>query len=610
LTISFFKNKLYLSTAKTIKGFIMFISKYWYLLLFLCLIVISCQDSNMGANAGKQSLTPKGPASLSQASKLGKAVVSSTGDTLINRTMATNSPMRNPNWDWTNNTKDTLYTTSNPGEPIIIKRPYYDASASIRPYLVGSDGTRDIWPKDGWTLLLRDFGTTNYDAPTPFFVLYNKYRGILRYFYYGNSAQTNPTYVKGTITIQNGVHSPLFTLTDSTSQTLNNYSYKQSTLSEYYSNQWNFIDFNLSGYDPNISDKYARFLIKIEGINQLSLNGIASISMNGLLGAGGSTSSQLAHSVAGGRYLYSDISKAYKDVKTAQQKYTNLLKQQSSNKQAWWRKALSEAAAAVPSGWPNHLRNLVGVVGSLIGGGSSQSRQPTPVTIIGGATFTGKLVQQYPLTNLGFIVPGAKVNNPGQAARDNELPLHNPAPGLFNLTSLPTVTATAYGDCYSSSSAIKESQTNSSSVVIPYKESSTSNSNLTPDNVPPGGNRCATFYGYITYHVSVNYVENSNIFNGNEKVQAALTYPSTDNESPTSYQNVTGDGTVSFGVEFSSLDQWYSAVKGGWKNYFAHVGIYAQLHPKDAASGVTPVSILKAYNPNYGQINNEGITYH
>lgn len=43
---------------------------------------------------------------------------------------------------------------------------------------------RDFTPDLGWVLYLRDFGTPERPAPVPFFALYNKYSGILRFFIY------------------------------------------------------------------------------------------------------------------------------------------------------------------------------------------------------------------------------------------------------------------------------------------------------------------------------------------------------------------------------------------------------------------------------------------
>ena len=46
-------------------------------------------------------------------------------------------------------------------------------------------GDRDILPSQGWVLVVRDFGSAE-TPPTslPYFILYNKYRGLLRLFYW------------------------------------------------------------------------------------------------------------------------------------------------------------------------------------------------------------------------------------------------------------------------------------------------------------------------------------------------------------------------------------------------------------------------------------------
>lgn len=49
----------------------------------------------------------------------------------------------------------------------------------------GTDIINDRKKSEGWTLLYNSFTSdANLYTPNPFFVLYNKYRGIMRIFYY------------------------------------------------------------------------------------------------------------------------------------------------------------------------------------------------------------------------------------------------------------------------------------------------------------------------------------------------------------------------------------------------------------------------------------------
>jgi hypothetical protein len=69
--------------------------------------------------------------------------------------------------------------------------------------------------------VLRDFGTSQYDVSTPFYILYNKYLGILRYIYFGSLVSDQINYATAPLALKDGVHSPLFTLTDSSAQYIN-----------------------------------------------------------------------------------------------------------------------------------------------------------------------------------------------------------------------------------------------------------------------------------------------------------------------------------------------------------------------------------------------------
>ncbi|MFC6098757.1 hypothetical protein [Olivibacter domesticus] len=65
-----------------------------------------------------------------------------------------------------------------PSEPERVYLPWYFTDNPI------NQTNRDYLPELGWTLYMKDFGTPDRPAQTPFFALYNKYSGILRFFVY------------------------------------------------------------------------------------------------------------------------------------------------------------------------------------------------------------------------------------------------------------------------------------------------------------------------------------------------------------------------------------------------------------------------------------------
>ena len=113
-------------------------------------------------------------------------------------------------WDWTSQTgtgsfngngaefykinpNSTMYQNySVPpilGSPIGIESPYYNSGSTQLANYVAFGASSDFKYKDGWELITRNFGysydevsTAVSDATVPYFVLYNKYSGMLRIF--------------------------------------------------------------------------------------------------------------------------------------------------------------------------------------------------------------------------------------------------------------------------------------------------------------------------------------------------------------------------------------------------------------------------------------------
>lgn len=116
------------------------INYIWIVCIALTLFILSCNDQGINRAENKKSTSKELTALPTE--QLGTQLRSGDGTLLLNRAMSPTDPMRNPNWDWTRNTRDTLYITSYANLKHIL-RPYYVA-ASIKPLFTGTDGTRDI----------------------------------------------------------------------------------------------------------------------------------------------------------------------------------------------------------------------------------------------------------------------------------------------------------------------------------------------------------------------------------------------------------------------------------------------------------------------------------
>jgi hypothetical protein len=84
----------------------------------------------------------------------------------------------NYNWDWTESGMNVYFLTIF-GEINWFRglvNPFYD-----HPIYGNGDPLKiDFYPKDGWSLIKRDFGNERSVPSYPYFILYNENRGILR----------------------------------------------------------------------------------------------------------------------------------------------------------------------------------------------------------------------------------------------------------------------------------------------------------------------------------------------------------------------------------------------------------------------------------------------
>lgn len=378
---------------------------------------------------------------------IGTQLKAADGTPLLNRVISLSDPNRNPNWDWTDCGHNVdLYTIALGHKSVSL--PYCKSSSPIFGFFeVHPTGQVDIHPKDGWRLVLRDFGTPQRNVSVPFFILYNRNTGLLRYIYFATTTNYRVSSVTGTLSFTGSIHAPLFTLADSSGQFVNNYDiYQTNTLAKYYPYSWNVIDFRIAGYDPDIDTKNAKFTLNVSGSTKFNLKATGQVGIHGILGVGGSTHSNIFKTVFDKSVtLYKDIAKGYKTINDAQETFEDLLDFSGKHKDAWWSNIISSVASVGATSWIPALGPIVGIANFIMGGGSSMAPQPRPITLTGKLKIKGKLLGPSSITQLEFIVPGANVTNPNRAARQNKLPLYNKKIGIFNLAHTPVVSAEAWG---------------------------------------------------------------------------------------------------------------------------------------------------------------------
>jgi|GEM_PF-4990249 len=498
--------------------------------------------------------------------------------------MSINDRNRNPNWDWTINQPDTLYPITL-GE-VIVDKPYFDNTTSAFTYMYNGYTYPDIKPEDGWVLLLRDFGDPDGEIGTPYFILYNKYRGILRFFIFGSSdniPQSGLDYVSARLYMSNSdANASFFTLTDSVESYTNSvHSISEQSIDQLFQkDQWNFFDFYIGGDYPNLSATYDKFEIQLNAYQSFNFNATASLDVNGYIGTdqGGTThANYVVDGLQTGVKLYESISKGFKDVQVAKTNYDSLLSFANRNKGKWWEPYLQSIGQLGAQDWIPALGPLVGALNFITGGGSSSnfaSYLPLPVSLSGNLVFNGTLNSQTAVTQpITFIVPGASVQDSSFSASVNELTFYHGPVGNFNLQQPVYVTADANSTCLDSPT-------------------------ISPNSIGPGGG-CQSFDGEITYHMQITPVFNTTIFSS-EDIYAV--FPDKSNPSNSNLIQVSY-GEADYTKHFSDETYYNEAIDANnWENEsnFPFAGLKVILHPRN--SGIEPVTILHKYTPDFGTL--------
>jgi hypothetical protein len=357
------------------------------------------------------------------------------GAVTLNSRMLADDANRDPNWDWTVNTNYTLYVANNPSGPPTVPLPYY---ANVGPAAseLNIGGDRDIQPAHGWRLLLRDFGTPGRSVPVPFFILYNRFRGLMRLFYW-SPPQLAFTYAAAKLSFQdaaaNGKNGALMTLEDPTNQTVDDYNAgkAQIAIGAVALQQWCYFDFDVSGYDPNLAAKVdPTFKIEIAGVTQTQL--VVKGTIDPAQRTVGVHQPNAADGFNRAVGAFETVNKQHKTFDDAKK----WIDDHYTKSNAWYARPLQFISGLIGKNWFSALGAAAGLLSYLKGGGG---RQSTPLITYGDVNLNGQLTTQAPLYSLAFRVPGTLHNDPVNDGIGNLLPHYDRPLGVFNLLSAPVL---------------------------------------------------------------------------------------------------------------------------------------------------------------------------
>lgn len=314
----------------------------------------------------------------------------------------------------------------------------------------GLDVIEDRLEHGGWELLYNSF-TTNAPGPlvNPYFVLYNKYRGLMRIFLYVTTEFISPSsYIEDGLSLVSNTRTTRlfdFMISDVSNPENHINGLRQIQPKPFdgsmplASNKWYMMQYELA-YDPDIvnmpyNEVQLSWTLNYFSFYNISLGGEFNGEINGTIGNGGgfdwkNESENAVKNLGKGLLTGVGIS-MWERAKTNNDGSNKLgLNKTVFNKIGT---ALSSLLTATTKGF---FGNVVGALSAVIGTGQVS---PTPInmSMSGTVTLEGKAstAGSFPSMPISFWIPGTNI--PPSAA--GYIPLYNKPLGVVNFTSRPKI---------------------------------------------------------------------------------------------------------------------------------------------------------------------------
>lgn len=326
-------------------------------------------------------------------------------------------------WDWTIPVSQTVYLNDGGVIPRAVNLPYY-AFDGFATNLNDPDGP-DVLPVDGWVLLYRSFGNPSCGTNMPYFILYNRYHGILRVFFYNDL--TTQTFTFGQFTLGE---------TNTTDASLLNFdggdlNHNLITVDQIGPDQWSYADFSLTTYDPN-SHTDATLNFNVNGITDTSLTLSGGLTLDQV-----EQDAQVAGAYDKTKNAIGAFNSNFKTIAGAAKTMND---QASKNQGTWWANAVKTITSDGLVFAAENLWGVAGFINSFLGGG--QTKAP-PMHFQGQINATGTLQSTSEVYSFILRVPGEPHSNPN----DLSLPIYDTKLGVFN-AGVPDINRyEIIGDC-------------------------------------------------------------------------------------------------------------------------------------------------------------------
>ncbi len=322
---------------------------------------------------------------------------------------------------------------------------------------VDPDVLTDRKALNGWTLVYSTF-TPSTAAINPYFILYNKYRGLMRIFIYvNNSSFASSSYLQDGITLANNQYSILnfagFDVIDA-SQKQTRFDKVEPAPKDgtapFATFKWYMLQYEFA-YDPTLVPTTSAyppqfsFYINSINIDFVKLGGTQKGTLKGTIGSSASSGSNFFSTITPGLKLLGTGVLAG----LGSQFFTNHVTSDTSNSLGLPNgifksisSGLSSALSTATGGLPGAVTNILS---AIIGGNSGSAVQTVSLNLSTQISLDGTIsnTTSFPSSPTSLYLPGSIMADAnGNYNVQSYIPLYNAPLGVFNLSNKPRVQKT------------------------------------------------------------------------------------------------------------------------------------------------------------------------
>lgn len=368
-------------------------------------------------------------------------------DESLDGTDATSISLRSeatPDFDWEN--IDWMPTP--PGQSAI-SPPWFGQGSLTSSY--GLEIVDDNKRSNGWVLLYNTFRSNGTQLINPYFVLYNKYRGIMRiYLYVTTSFVASSSYLQDGIVISSSKPTSMlnFLGQDIVDVTKNPSSYMQMQGAPadgsfpLASNKWYMLQYELA-YDSSIaSTNYNNiqfsWLVNYYNVTNISLGGSLEGTIKGTIGSAPNSNmfSALGGSVKDSTVTGLGVLAAVGSNVLMKSKLSGTINNSLGLSNGVFSNLITGVTNAIANGGNPQPKDVVSLLSAIIGGGGS-SAIPISLTLQANITLKGTSINggSFPSSPTSFWVPGTIFPTSYQGFTPN----YNKPLGVLYLSSKPHI---------------------------------------------------------------------------------------------------------------------------------------------------------------------------